>query len=103
MREDRTMESKDRIRVLQVVARMNVGGPAILVADLMRSLDSSKFETRLVTGYCNVNESDYLDEVARDIQAIRIPGLGRSLSIFKDLKAFYLLIQQPQHYFPVSL
>ena len=94
------MESKDRIRVLQVVARMNVGGPAILVADLMRSLDSSKFETRLVTGYCNVNESDYLDEVARDIQAIRIPGLGRSLSIFKDLKAFYLLIQQIRRFSP---
>ncbi len=64
-----------------IIARMNVGGPAILVADLMRNLDSSRFETRLVTGYCEQNESDYLDEVAKDIRALRVPGFGRSVSI----------------------
>ena len=46
------------IRVMRIIARMNVGGPAVLVADLMRNLDSSKFEARLVTGYCDENESD---------------------------------------------
>jgi glycosyltransferase involved in cell wall biosynthesis len=94
------MESDSRIKVLHVIARMNVGGPAILVADLIRSIDSAKFEAGLVTGYCDENESDYLEEVAQDIVAIRILGLGRSISIVKDLKAFLLLIQQIKRFSP---
>jgi glycosyltransferase involved in cell wall biosynthesis len=85
---------------MQVIARMNVGGPAILVADLMRNLDSSKFEARLVTGYCDENESDYLDEVATDIKVIRIPGFGRSISIGNDLKAFFLLMREIRRFKP---
>jgi glycosyltransferase involved in cell wall biosynthesis len=94
------MKSNQPTRVMQIIARMNVGGPAVLVADLMRNLDSSKFETRLVTGYCDENESDYLDEVATDIKAIRIPGLGRSISIRKDLKAFFLLMREIRRFKP---
>jgi len=94
------MKSKQPAKVMQIIARMNVGGPAILVADLIRNLDSSRFETRLVTGYCDENESDYLDEVAIDIEAIRIPGLGRSISIGKDLKAFFLLLREIRRFKP---
>ena len=94
------MESTGRVRVMQVIARMNVGGPAVLVADLMRNLDSSMFETRLVTGYCDENESDYLDEVAYDVAAIRIPGLGRSVSPIKDLGAFILLVKEIRSFKP---
>jgi glycosyltransferase involved in cell wall biosynthesis len=100
MGEDRTMESKGRVKVMQVIARMNVGGPAVLVADLMRNLDSTMFETRLVTGYCDVNESDYLDEVAYDLDATRIPGLGRSVSPVKDLGAFFLLVKEIRSFKP---
>jgi glycosyltransferase involved in cell wall biosynthesis len=94
------MKSKDRVRVLQIIARMNVGGPAVLVADLMRNLDHQRFSTVLVTGYCDVNESDYLDEVALDVAAIRIPGLGRSVSPLKDLSAFFLLIKEIRKFKP---
>jgi glycosyltransferase involved in cell wall biosynthesis len=94
------MKSDQPAKVMQIIARMNVGGPAILVADLMRNLDSSKFETRLVAGYCDENESDYLDEVATDIKAIRIPGFGRSISIGKDLKAFFLLMREIRRFKP---
>jgi glycosyltransferase involved in cell wall biosynthesis len=94
------MKSKQPAKVMQIIARMNVGGPAILVADLMRNLDSSKFEARLVTGYCDENESDYLDEVATDIKAIRVPGFGRSISIGKDLKAFFLLLREIRRFNP---
>ena len=94
------MNSNQPARVMQVIARMNVGGPAILVADLIRNLDSSKFEARLVTGYCDENESDYLDVVATDIKAIRIPGFGRSISIGNDLKAFFLLMREIRRFKP---
>jgi glycosyltransferase involved in cell wall biosynthesis len=94
------MKSNQPAKVMQIIARMNVGGPAVLVADLMRNLDSSKFEARLVTGYCDENESDYLDEVAADIKAIRIPGFGRSISIGNDLKAFFLLMREIRRFKP---
>jgi hypothetical protein len=73
---------------------------AVLVADLMRSVDSSKFEQVLVTGYCDENESDYLDEVATDIKAVRIVGLGRSVSVINDLLAFTRLIREIKRFNP---
>ena len=94
------MESSKPVKVLQIIARMNVGGPAVLVADLMRNLDPQRFSTLLVTGYCDENESDYLEEVARDVPAIRIPGLGRSVSPLKDLGAFFLLMKEIRKFKP---
>ena len=54
---------------MQIIARMNVGGPAVIVADLMRGLDSNHFSQQLITGFCDENEADYLDEVGTDIMA----------------------------------
>ncbi|NDA34008.1 MAG: hypothetical protein EBZ01_04215, partial [Betaproteobacteria bacterium] len=56
-------------------------------------LDSSRFEQILITGYCDDTEADYLDEVATDITATRIAGLGRSVSPIADLKAFFGLVR----------
>ena len=85
---------------MQIIARMNVGGPAVIVAELMRGLDKSAFEQILVTGYCDENEADYLDTVATDIKATRIAGLGRSVSLIADLKAFFGLISLIRKYKP---
>lgn len=100
MREDVTMNSEKPIKVMHIIARMNVGGPAVLVADLMRNLDQMRFSTTLVTGYCDDNESDYLNEVAQDISALRIPGLGRSVTPFKDLGALFQLIKVIRNFKP---
>jgi glycosyltransferase involved in cell wall biosynthesis len=89
-----------QVKVMQIIARMNVGGPAVIVAELMRGLDKSAFEQILVTGYCDENEADYLDTVATDIKATRIAGLGRSVSIVADLKAFFGLVSLIRKYKP---
>jgi glycosyltransferase involved in cell wall biosynthesis len=86
------MESNDRIKVLQIIARMNVGGPAVIVADLMRGLDKTRFDQVLITGYCDQNEADYLETVATDVKATRVGGLGRSISPMADLRAFFSLV-----------
>ena len=80
------------IKVVQIIARMNVGGPAVIVADLMRGLDATKFEQKLITGYCADNEADYLETVATDVKATRIAGLGRSVSLMADARAFLSLV-----------
>jgi glycosyltransferase involved in cell wall biosynthesis len=94
------MNSARPIRVMHVIARMNVGGPAVLVADLMRNVNTVDFHSTLVTGYCDENESDYLDEVATDIKATRVPGFGRSISASKDLKALFLIIREIRSFKP---
>ena len=86
------MKSGQPIKVMQIIARMNVGGPAVIVADLMRGLSATKFEQILVTGYCDENEADYLDTVATDVKATRIAGLGRSISPLADARAFFALV-----------
>jgi glycosyltransferase involved in cell wall biosynthesis len=81
------------IKIMQVIARMNVGGPAVIVAELMQGLDPKRFEATLITGYCADNEADYLDEFSLDIPVLRISGLGRSVSFLGDLKSFLRLIK----------
>lgn len=77
-----------RIRVLRIIARMNVGGPAVQISGLMRGLDPERFDHTLVTGYCAPDEADYLETQAPDVQATRIQGLGRAINPGDDVRAF---------------
>ncbi len=88
------------IRVMRIIARMNVGGPAVQVSGLMRSLNASQFEHRLYTGYCAVDEADYLDTVAIDVSAIRIDGFGRRVSLGGDVKVLLSLIKEIRSFKP---
>jgi len=88
------------IRVMRIIARMNVGGPAVQVSGLMRGFDAAEFEHRLYTGYCADDEADYLDTVATDVKAVRIQGLGRRVSLSGDLKAFISLVSEIRDFKP---
>ncbi len=88
------------IRVMRIIARMNVGGPAVQVSGLMRGLDSSEFDHRLYTGFCATDEADYLDTVATDVVAVRIEGFGRRISLGGDIKAFFVLIKEIRRFKP---
>jgi glycosyltransferase involved in cell wall biosynthesis len=59
----------------------------------MRGFNSAEFDHRLYTGFCAADEADYLDAVAKDVTAIRIPGFGRRVSLLGDIKAFISLIK----------
>ena len=88
------------IKIVQVIARMNVGGPAVIVTELMRGLDPAKFQVVLMTGFCAGDEADYLDEAAQDIPVTRISGLGRSVSTIDDIKSLFTLIRLIREYKP---
>ena len=88
------------IRVMRLIARMNVGGPAVQVSGLMRGFNRVEFEHRLYTGFCAVDEADYLDSVATDVKAIRIEGLGRRVSFSGDIKAFVTLVKAIRDFKP---
>lgn len=85
---------------MRIIARMNVGGPAVQVSGLMRSFNTSEFDQRLFTGFCAADEADYLDTVAKDINSTRINGFGRRVSLGGDLKAFLSLIREIRSFKP---
>lgn len=74
-----------RIRVMRIIARMNVGGPAVEVASLMEHLDPERFDHRLYTGWCAADEADYLLTQAPDVPVHRVEGLGRAVRPTDDL------------------
>lgn len=88
------------IRVMRIIARMNVGGPAVQVSGLMRGFNSADFEHRLYTGYCASDEADYLETIATDVQAIRIDGFGRRVSLRGDIRAFATLVKEIRRFKP---
>lgn len=88
------------IRVMRIIARMNVGGPAVQVSGLMRGFDPLEFDHRLYTGFCAADEADYLDTVAPDVKATRIEGFGRRVSLGGDVTAFISLIREIRSFKP---
>ena len=95
-----TKSPGQKIKVMRIIARMNVGGPAVQISGLMRHFDENRFEQILVTGYCAEDESDYLETSATDITAVRIEGLGRSISLFGDIKSLLQLIKLIREFKP---
>jgi glycosyltransferase involved in cell wall biosynthesis len=88
------------IRVMRIIARMNVGGPAVQITGLMRGLNNTEFDHRLYTGFCGDSEADYLNSVATDIVAIRVEGLGRRVNFWNDVKAFFSLVKEIRTFKP---
>ncbi len=87
-------------RVLRVIARMNVGGPALQVTGLMLELDRSRFDQRLLIGDCDQDEVDYLELQSLDVGEVRIPGLGRAVKLLDDVRALRRLVREIREFRP---
>jgi len=84
-------ERSQPIRVLRIIARMNVGGPAWQVSALVRGLDGDRFESLLISGEVDKDEADFLDLRDPGLPLLKIPSLGRSVRIWDDLRALLLI------------
>jgi len=72
---------------------MNVGGPAVLLSDLIHNLPREDFEHILITGRCLPNEIDYLDSHPLDSRIIYINEIKRTSLPIGDLKSFVKLVR----------
>lgn len=83
--EDRE-ENVDRpVRVLRIIARMNVGGPAWQVSVLTRGLDDH--ETLLLAGQVEPDEADFVELRDPTLPIRRVSVLGRAVRLGDDLRA----------------
>jgi len=87
------------IRITRVIARLNIGGPAVHIANLMAGLDPGRFESHLIFGQIGPGEGDmgYLEPFVTARQKslappTMIPELGRSLSPVRDLRTMAKLV-----------
>lgn len=89
------------IRVLRVIARLNVGGPAIHVALASAGLAKRGYETRLLTGSVGANEGDMAwFAKARGVTPEHVPGLGREIRADADLGALRHLLRVMREWKP---
>ena len=77
------------IRVLHVIARMNVGGTAKYLVDLLPKLSSENFEILLAVGRVQIGEVE--DSGLKDLNFTRVEDLGRRINLVDDLRAFLAL------------
>jgi glycosyltransferase involved in cell wall biosynthesis len=79
------------MRVLHVIARLNVGGTARYITRLAEELPKHKIETFVATGFVQGSEAE--DPSAKKLKVIRIPSLGRQINPVKDHFAFKQLLE----------
>jgi UDP-N-acetylglucosamine:LPS N-acetylglucosamine transferase len=77
------------MRIVRIITRLNIGGPAIQVVFLNRDLQNRGYETLLLTGDCEAGEGDMAYLLDRSDPVRRIRHLSRSVSTFKNLRALW--------------
>jgi len=82
-----------KIKVVHIVTRMNTGGVAVLISELIGGLNPERFEVHLITGRCTPDEEDYIKARGLHLGEISILSMGRSLNPYSDLRSFLLLLK----------
>jgi glycosyltransferase involved in cell wall biosynthesis len=80
------------MRVLRVITRLNVGGPAIQAVTLTDRLRARGFETLLVHGRLGEGEGDMRYLLPRDANARYLRTLRRPIAPFHDVVTFAQLL-----------
>lgn len=95
------MGSDRRVRVLDIIARLNVGGPAHHVSILSGGLDPDRYCTRLLAGHVGPAEGSF-EHLAglhgADLEYI--DGLGPELNAVDDARALRSLVRAIRSFRP---
>jgi len=79
---------RPRVKILRVIARLNMGGPALHVAYLTEGLTKRGYDTTLVSGSLARGEDSMAFVAdAHGVEVVRIDELGREISPLRDLLA----------------
>jgi glycosyltransferase involved in cell wall biosynthesis len=82
------LPGSDPVKILRVIARLNMGGPALHVAYLTEGLRQRGYDTVLVAGtLARGEDSMAFVAAARDVEIVQIDQLGREISPLRDLVA----------------
>ncbi|MFH1613039.1 MAG: glycosyltransferase family 4 protein [bacterium] len=81
-----------KIKVLQLITRLNVGGPSIHVILLTKDLNKERFESFLISGQEDLSEGNMLDLLEeKEIKPIIISEIGREINWHDDFISLWKL------------
>ncbi len=97
----RHSSSRRKIKIVRVIARMNIGGPAIHVTLLNAGLDPTRYESVLVSGLENPGEGNLLGWAAsKGVHPVMVPEMiGEATFKLRDvaaLRKLYALLRREQ-------
>lgn len=90
--------TKTPVRVLRVIARMNLGGPAHQASLLNRKLDAERYETLLVCGRVGPGEQEHRGQGNGRIH--RLDSLGPQIRPIEDLRSLIALMRLMRSFRP---
>lgn len=96
-----TADASRPIRIMRIIARLNIGGPAIHVALLTQRMSAPDYESVLVCGNIDEAEGD-MAYFARErgVEPVIVPALGRALNPLGDLRTIWTLYRMMRRYQP---
>jgi glycosyltransferase involved in cell wall biosynthesis len=87
------LRTTDPPKIVRVITRMNIGGPARHVT-ILATRSGPEFATVLLTGDPGPREGSLLEEAGRaGAHVVRVPHLRRPIAPLADLRAFFWLFQ----------
>lgn len=88
------MEGDSRTKVMRIIARMNIGGPALHCIILTSELDPERYRSLLVTGKESPAEGNmYGLAHEKGVEPVIIEALGREIFLKDDLRALVRLVR----------
>lgn len=82
------------LKILRVIARLNIGGPSRHVVVLGDELRARGHDTLLIHGSVGPDEASFEHLASeRGLRLLKLPGLGRRLSLFDDARAFWAILR----------
>ena len=69
---------------------MNLGGVAVVITNIINGT-TNEFKHTLVTGICDKNEIDYLNNQKISAEKIYLNSLGRKIKFYNDFKSLFIL------------
>jgi glycosyltransferase involved in cell wall biosynthesis len=98
---NQTARSSERVRILRIIARLNIGGPAYHVTLLSGLLAPNRYETLLVSGHVGAGEGSYAELAHRyGAHLYMIPHLGPEIRPLSDLRAFIDIVRLIRRFRP---
>lgn len=87
-------ETARPLRIVRVIARLNIGGPALHAALLTERLQGPGVESVLVVGQADATEGDLAPSLAaRGLRIVIVPALRQPLHPWRDLCAWWRLLR----------
>jgi glycosyltransferase involved in cell wall biosynthesis len=86
------MRESEPIRILRIIARLNIGGPAIQAISLSDHLSRDGYKTLLVSGKVAAHEGD-MDYFAKEkgVEPVILPQMGREINPLGDMRSLLAL------------